>query len=160
MPFLGVSSQPCPPELRLGRALFAFQGWEGFRAGKFDSCRVGVFLKSIFICRSGILRVSRAIRPLSYLNGEKAGRCIMPHKYDPLDEFVMRSLRSGAYGLATYLLLWQQSFYDGSYILAALAVFLIAMTRQSLPLIQVLLGVLFISTIFSDEIIKAVGALT
>ncbi|MXQ12538.1 hypothetical protein [Microvirga makkahensis] len=73
-------------------------------------------------------------------------------------EGTLRLGRAAVYAAVAYLLLWTQSVYEGSYLLVALVVLLLAMTRRSLVLIQVLLGILFVVGLLSEQINTVVGA--
>lgn len=75
------------------------------------------------------------------------------------DELVLRIVRAGIYAFAAYVLLRNQSLYSGSYIFGALVVFLLAMTRRSLVLVQTMLGILFILALLSDQLIKVVDGI-
>jgi hypothetical protein len=75
-------------------------------------------------------------------------------------QIALRSLRASICSLGAYILLWQQSVFDGSYILVATIVFFLAMTSQSQRLVQFTLGVLFLMALLSDWMLKLSTNLT
>jgi len=77
-----------------------------------------------------------------------------------MNETSLRMGRAMMYSFAAYAMLWLQTVYDGSYLIGALIVFLLAMTRQSLALTQVLLGVLFVLVLLSDQINAIVSSMS
>jgi hypothetical protein len=72
---------------------------------------------------------------------------------------MIRLSRAGLYALTTYILLWLQNLFDGSYFLAAAALAILSMVSSAQRVVQVAICILFVSVLLSSPISKAVDVL-
>jgi hypothetical protein len=75
------------------------------------------------------------------------------------DLLMLRLSRAGLYAITTYILLWLQDLYDGSYFLATAALACLSMVSSAQRVVQVAICILFVIVLLSNPISQAVDAL-
>ncbi|WP_404290577.1 hypothetical protein ACD578_02500 [Microvirga sp. RSM25] len=68
------------------------------------------------------------------------------------DILMLRLVRAGLFALTAYALLWLQSIYSGSYLIAAGALFCISMVNGAQRLAKAVVGMLFIIALLASPI--------
>lgn len=72
--------------------------------------------------------------------------------------YAFRVARAAAYGMASYLLLWLQPHFSFSFSAFALAIFLLAIVKRSLPVAEIAVLLIVASVFIPVRLTQALGS--